>query len=229
MQIISTISGMFEYYVYPWMIEFNNSLYAQRVDSPSADSKEIRYYKSDLNHNSKVYRYTGSLIPMSVAFDDSDKYNWDFFYKTMNSDFLSTEAGKQYNKDLKTGFSQVYPSVGYFPLEPVKAAYSPDPDRYPVGFEVKWCKNGRMYNLPETVTVTTTPIPGQDASDDYFYSLLYTELFNRLNAQGSSAIAGFPAAFKAQIRKAYSYRANWDYTSETDITSMTAVVTFKLR
>ena len=227
--LIDSINGIFKCYVYPWTIEFNKSLFGQRVESPSSDSKELRYYKSDLNHSSKVYRYTGSLIPMTIDFNDSEKYNWDFFYKKIDSNFLSTEEGKKYNSFLKTGYSQVYPSIDYFPLDAKKAAYSPDPERYPLGFEVKWCKNGRIYNLPETVVVTDTPINGQKANDDYFYSLLLTELSKRLAQCGSSAASGFPLAFGPQIRKAYSYKADWDYESETDINSMSAVVTFKLR
>lgn len=227
--LIDAIDGIFKNYVYPWTIEFNKSLYGQRVDSPSQDSKELRYYKSDINHQSKVYRYTGSLIPMTIRFDDSDKYNWDFFYKKIDSTFLSTDEGKQYNEYLKTGYSQLYPSINYFPLEPKKAEYSPDPERYPNGFEVKWCKNGRVYNLPESVTVTDTPVNGQRADDDYFYSLLFEELERRLAANGSSAAPEFPLAFGPQIRKAYSYKADWDYVSDTDIDSMSAVVTFKLR
>lgn len=227
--LVDSINGIFKHYVYPWTIEFDKSLYGKRVDSPSQDSKEMRYYKSDFNHKSRVYRYTGSLIPMSVRFDDSDKYNWDFFYKKIDSNFLSTEEGKQYNSYLKTGYSQVYPSINYFPLEAKKAQYSPDPERYPAGFEVKWCKNGRMYNLPESVVLTDSPMVGQEANDDYFYSLLFNELSRRLTERDSSLSPFFPLAFNSQIRQAYSYTADWDYASDTDINSMSAVVTFKLR
>ena len=96
--ILSELESIFKYYVYPWTIEFNKSLYGERVDSPDNNSKELRYYKSDINHYSKIYRYTGNLIPMTVVAGDSSNYNWDFFYKKMDSAFLSTENGAAYNE-----------------------------------------------------------------------------------------------------------------------------------
>lgn len=230
--ILSELESIFKYYVYPWTIEFNKSLYGERVDSPDNNSKELRYYKSDINHYSKIYRYTGNLIPMTVMAGDSSNYNWDFFYKKMDSAFLSTENGAAYNEYMKTGYPQKYPSIGYFPLEPVKASYTPDMNRYPLGYEVKWYKNGRVWNLPEEIEISANITPGQSTNDEFFYGLLSNKLTEELNdptTSTSSALSGFPSAFNSQLYGVYSYKADWDYVSETDITSFIAKVKYKLR
>lgn len=226
---VKRIEKIFKYYVYPWRIEFNKSLYASRIESPANNSKEIQYFKSNLNNSSYIYRYTGNLIPMTVRVGDSSNYNWDFFYKTLDDNFLSTEEGKRYNEMMKTGFSQKYPSVGYFPLEPVKASYSPDQNRYPVGYEVKWYKNGRVWNLPEEITFTTGITPGTDADDEYFDGVLSNYLSQVFLTNPSSASGGFSNAFRDQLKYLYSHKAVWDYSSETDLSEITATITYKLR
>lgn len=226
---IDTIESIFKYYVYPWKIKFDKSLYAERVESPAAESKEIRYYKSDINVSSYIYRYTGSLMPMTVRVGDTSNYNWDFFYKTIDSNFLSTEDGKKYNEMMKTGFAQKYPSVGYFPLEPVKASYFPDPERYPTGYEVKWYKNSRIWNLPEEVTVSVVVPTGSDSSEDFYNSVLKTKLSEIFSVNPSSASSGFYGAFEAQLKGAYSHKSTWDYSSDDNLSDIMVNITYNLR
>jgi hypothetical protein len=229
MSVVSELQSMFKFYVYPWKIEFNKSLYAARINSPSAESKEIQYYKADLNNSSYIYRYTGNLMPMTVRVGDTSNYNWDFFYKTIDDSFLSTEEGKKYNDMMKTGFAQKYPSVGYFPLEPVKASYTPDPNRYPLGYEVKWYKNGRVWNLPEKVNLTLVVSSGTADTEYFFESALMEHLYDRFSTHPSSASGGFYSVFENQLKRAYSHKSTWDYTSDDNLDDIVVNITYNLR
>lgn len=228
---LGEVSGFFSNYVYPWRIEFNKSLYAQKVDGPVSNSKEIRYFKSDINHSSHVFRYTGSLRPMMIEAGNDNYYNMDFFYKTMNPDYLKTAEGKGYNEKLKTGYAQEYPSVGYFPLDSVKAVYTPDPNRYPVEYEVKWGKESRFYSLPETVNLEFTISANSTITEDVIYGKLAQEMYSRFSATyppNSSEPQNFGSVWVSQLQKLYKYKANYDYFSETDIHSLKFAVTYNL-
>lgn len=232
-EFLKEFESFFKNYVYPWKIEFNKSLYAERVGSPDSNTTEFRYYKSDFNHNSYIYRYTGSLRPMMIKLDDKNIYNNDYFYKTIDKNFLKTEEGKSYNEYLKTNFPQLYPSIGYFPLQEVRSEYIPDPDKYPPEFEVKWYKNGRMYNLPEEVVLEFTAPADTPLKEEDFYSRLCNELKNRLmkSYMKGAPIINFQLPWDYQLKKEYKYKVNYDYVKnpEKPIELMSFRVVYNLR
>lgn len=229
---LTELSAMFSNYVYPWKVVFNKSLYADRVESPSTDSKEIRYYKSDVNHTSSLYRYTGSLRPMMPPIGIGNYYNVDYFAKVMSEDFLATEQGNAYNNFLKTGYSQSYPSIGYFPLEYEIASETPSLTRYPEQYEVKWGKNGRIWCLPEEITLEFTTGTENPITEADIYGFLKTELCRRVSSQyptGDPNAPAFSETWDCQLRSAYKYKVNYDYLSDEDISGMRFHVVYKLR
>ena len=126
----------------PYAITIKNSLYIDKIDSPSFNSQEVMYYKHD-NESYTLLRYSGELKPSFISCDD-ERYNM-FYNKRIIEDKLLVN---NFNVLLNTAYKSVYPSIGYYALEKKKIDYN-NIDEMGVykGFETKWYNNSLCYLL----------------------------------------------------------------------------------
>lgn len=215
--IASKIEKIFEGYTYPWEVVFTKSLTAVKAPSPSYDTEEIEYYRSDYNKNTKIYRHFGNLNPM---FTDGDKlFNECCWVTTIDSGFLNTTEGKRYSDFLSTCFPQEYPSIGYYPIESERFTLDA-PERYPSYTEVTWCNDSRFWALPEKIEISVI-LPSSQLVDSVTVSNILSYHFQN---RGVS-----PLAFDSCIRNSYKHSTDFDYVSESDISEMIYNITYSLK
>lgn len=216
MRIAFSLYDFMRHIVKPTRIEFVRGIAPVRAEAPSNECTEIKYVKKDINHYSYIYRYSGNLTPMFVSSDERVFKNFDYWYKTFDSEDIWSEEMRKYNRFLNTEYEAVYPSVGYFPLNSETSRYTV-PERYDDIHEVTWYNSGRLYSLPETVTASFTTASDYEIEEAYVYSYL-------CDALGIS-----PVEFDDEIRALYKFEDDYDYVSLTDIRFMNHRITFKLR
>lgn len=126
----------------PYAITIKNSLYIDKVDSPSFNSQEVMYYKRD-NESYTLLRYSGELKPLFISCDD-ERYNM-FYNKRIIENKLLID---NFNVLLNTSYKSIYPSIGYYALEKKKVDYK-NIDEMGIykEFETKWYNDSLCYLL----------------------------------------------------------------------------------
>ena len=130
-----------------------------------------------------------------------------------------------YNKYLNSGFSPLYPSIGYYSIEGDKnnrIDYFKYPIRYDdLQYEFQWYEDSRFYFLPKSIELTKSNISRtKEIKDEDIRNWLSNYLY----------IHGIPEnACQRQIKNLYDYKIDYDYASETNINSYNFKVKYILR
>ena len=214
---------------WPTKIFYRKSITPIKAESPDINTDEISYIKQEYNVNTYLYRYSGAIRPYFIACDDPNYYNIDHYYKKWSLKDLNniekTNDLYNYNKYLNSGFSPLYPSIGYYSIEGDKnnrIDYFKYPIRYyDLQYEFQWYEDSRFYFLPKSIELTISPIPRtKEIKDEDIRNWLSTKLSNN----------GIPETVcNRQIKDLYDYKIDYDYVSETDINNYIFKVKYILR
>lgn len=147
---------------YPSTIIFDNILIPEKTNGPTDDIEEIEYVKEPNNGGVYVMRYGGRLLPFLIG--DTDEGLENYFY--------TNKQGKYYDKYVDTGFSPLYPSIGYGMRTGYdKKGFLAFRQSLTRGFEGGMFDNNKLFNLAGEVVVKYKDISLDEGTKfDLFFS-----------------------------------------------------------
>lgn len=224
--LVKLLIDMYNHWTPPYKVEFSRSTITDNY--PTFDGynpQETIMYKYNV-HDGFVLRYTGVLCPLFIDGDDPIYKNKVFRYKQWSD--INTPDVQQYNKMLKTGLEPLFPSLDFYSLVEeddglLRSAWYND-NNWP--WEIVWKNNGMIYIMPESFSVQTIPQPPFEynkENEEILWAYLY-EYITELGIPVNDSVW-----LKHKMKELYEISYNFDYVSETDISSVIYYVNFNLR
>lgn len=227
------IDQVFPHLILPVKLIFKKSICPILAECPFLDSKEITYIKQEYNVKSHIFRYSGALRPYFIDPFDDIYYNIDYNFKkwtkydeeNSHTNDDAYKAIKEYNKFLNTGYSPIFPSVGYYSLEYDKDTpidYFEHPQRYNnIECEFSWYLDGRMYVLPPAIETSFTIQVSTNVNEEYIRSTLKNLISYRYGITDPFTLT--------QLSNLYDYSLDYEYVNDTDIDHQLFKVKYILR
>lgn len=151
-------------------INFNKTVTPIKTEGPSIDIKEIEYNKSD-NKSNYVFRYDGQIKPTFVG-----PINNYIYYKII----LNDSNKNPFEKYIGTGYSPLYPSIGYYSYGYCKNGDYKELNKYP---EYKLYNDNQVYLLENDINFDEDIVG--DITED-----IINNLFERFNEDDREYIKG---------------------------------------
>ena len=130
------------------------SLTIYKANSPSQATQEVLYYKNDKRGGEYVMRYFGKIKPTFIDLENDINFNYRYSTIDLNNGL------NNYKKYQSTGYTPIYPSIGYYFIDSVKETYEPKENGF-IGeyqnilkpFEYKYFKYNRIKVMYPTILI----------------------------------------------------------------------------
>ena len=201
----------------PPMIGISNTVDLQLADSPSLNSSEITYYKSNKS-GGVVLRYSGKIKPTFIK--SSNDINFNYTYSKL---LVNDQNYGQYLKYKSTGYLPQYPSIGYTDIVNMGKTIYGDKNKIlnPSKAEYSIYKDSICYNLlPD---ISTTIDSEKDGNENYvkLKELVKNYIGELYNIQDDNVLD--------YIYSLYNYKSSFDYKESNNINDYIYKVEIKLK
>lgn len=169
----SILKSILETSKLPTPLITSSSLDIIRANSPSLSTTEIQYLKSNKSGNI-VERYDGKIKPTFIKSNNDINFNYVYRKHIIKQNEYSKSI---YSKYSKTGFTPLFPSVGYDSILKDKFSYNDIPDwmeKYKSSAEYHWFNLNKLFVLKPYLEFN---ISGEDLKDSHIQNKI-GEIYN---------------------------------------------------
>lgn len=214
--ILKTILDSANSTINPPMIRISNTVDLQLADSPSLNSSEITYYKSNKS-GGIVLRYSGKIKPTFVK--SSNDINFNYTYSKL---LVNDQNYGQYLKYKSTGYLPQYPSIGYTDIINIGKTIYEDENKIlnPNKVEYSIYKDSICYNLLPDIS---TSIESVIENEEYVkLNELVKRYIKQLYQIENNEVVNY-------IYSLYNYKSSFDYKEIDNINDYIYNVEIKLK
>lgn len=214
----------------PEMIVFGGGLLWHNANGPSANIKEISYYKDNLTQE-YIFRYDGKISPAFIDVPKNILYYKDYVSDD-NDNGNSRLKHSKYMKYLNSGYEPLYPSIDYCAIKKITNwTY----DNIPMISPTEYDNDIKLYSTPEYSWFNSNVIIIMQPELSFTYinkqkpDGTYENINSIVRKLLKSVYHNNTDTEIEYIMSKYNIENNWEYYSDTNINDYKYSVYLKLK
>lgn len=218
--ILKTILDSANSTINPPMIRISNTVDLQLADSPSLNSSEITYYKSNKS-GGIVLRYSGKIKPTFIKSINDINFNYTYSKLVMTGQEI--KQYEQYLKYKSTGYLPQYPSIGYTDIRNIGKTIYEDKNKTHIPNKPEYTiyKDSICYNLLPDISTTINSKKDENGNYIKLKELVKNYIKELYNIQNDDTLD--------YICSLYNYKSSFDYKESNNIDDYIYNVEIKLK